>query len=132
MDYRDRLALVALVGGRLVAVARYDRLPQPDEAEVAFVVADQHQHRGIATLLLELLAEAAWDRGVTAFVAQTLVGNQDMMDVFMGSGFRVTRARDEDVVDLRFSIEPDERYRAAVAERHHGGAGALRGRPAPC
>ena len=44
---------------------RYDRLPGTSEAEVAFVVADEHQGRGLGTLLLEHLAAAARERGIT-------------------------------------------------------------------
>ena len=72
VDYVDRLALVAEVDGQIVAVARYDRSPGSPEAEVAFVVADVFQHRGIATMMLELLAYAAWRSGITTFVASTL------------------------------------------------------------
>src|ERR1700722_5047830 len=49
VDYADRPALVAEIDGQVVAVARYDRLLPSAEAEVAFVVADQLQHHGIAS-----------------------------------------------------------------------------------
>ena len=58
VDGRDRLALVVEHDGELVAVGRYDRIPGSEDAEVAFVVADAFQHRGIGTLLLRRLAEA--------------------------------------------------------------------------
>ena len=67
-----RVALVAELGDRLVGVARYDREPGTDSAEVAFVVSDEHQGRGIGTVLLEHLAAAARERGITRFVAETL------------------------------------------------------------
>ncbi len=128
VDYADRLALVAEVDGELIGVARYDRLAQKDEAEVAFVVTDAFQHRGVGTLLLELLAEAGLARGITTFVAQTLAVNQEMFDVFANSGFPVQSHREGDVVYVRFSIVPDAHYRQAVASRHGlrpgSGAGA--------
>ena len=99
VDYKDRLALVATDGDRLIAVGRYERLPETVEAEVAFVVADEFQHRGLATLLLEHLASAALEHGITTFVAETLAENQDMIDVFTKSGFHVSArngARDGD------------------------------------
>ena len=86
---------------------RYDRLPGTDEAEVAFVVTDAFQHRGLATLLLEVLAEAAWTRGIRTFVAETLVDNHDMLEVFSGSGFATTTRSMEDVVQVRFAITPN-------------------------
>ena len=123
VDYVDRLALVAEHAGRLVAVGRYERLPGTADAEVAFVVADEFQHQGIGTILLECLAEAALKEGVTAFVAHTLSENHDMLDVFMNSGFHVTSTREYGTVNVRFPIEPDDAYRSAWLERHHAGAG---------
>lgn len=122
VDYVDRLALVALDGNRLVAVGRYDRRPGTDEAEVAFVVADHYQHRGIGTLLLEQLAAAAWSRGITQFVAETLTDNRDMLRVFFDSGFLVTATSEGGTSTVRFGIEPDDRYLAARAARHAGTA----------
>jgi GNAT superfamily N-acetyltransferase len=88
LDYVDRVALVAEVDGRLVAVARYDRVGTTSAAEVAFVVVDQHQGRGLGTILLEQLAAAARDRGVARFTAETLANNSKMLHVFHAAGFR--------------------------------------------
>jgi GNAT superfamily N-acetyltransferase len=109
VDYVDRLALIAEIGDRLVAVARYDRLPGTSDAEVAFVVADELQHHGISTLLLELLAEAARGSGITTFVASTLAENREMLGIFTGSGFDVSTHLDCGVVEVRFLIDPDSR-----------------------
>lgn len=117
VDYDGRLALVVEHDGALVAVGRYDRLPDSAEAEVAFVVTDEFQHRGIGTLLLDELAEAALSRGITTFVASTLAENRTMLGVFSHSGFRVSSSLDHETVSLRFSIEPDDEYRAARAAR---------------
>jgi GNAT superfamily N-acetyltransferase len=124
VDFVDRLALVALDGERLVAVARYERRPGTDEAEVAFVVADEYQHQGIGTLLLERLADAAWHRGITRFVAETLTENREMLGVFLDVGFPVTTVSERGVSTVRFRIEPDERYLAARSARHAGPATA--------
>src|SRR5690606_8600522 len=83
----DRVALVAELGDRLVAVARYDPRPGTDTAEVAFVVADEHQGRGIGTVLLEQLAAAARERGITRFVAEAQADNRRMLEVFSAAGF---------------------------------------------
>jgi GNAT superfamily N-acetyltransferase len=105
VDYRDRLALVAEHGGRIVGVGRYDRTPASDEAEVAFVVADEHQHRGIAPLLLRRLASAARANGIRVFIAQTLRENRAMLDVFRHSGYPVTLRSEYDTVHVRFPID---------------------------
>ena len=59
VDFVDRAALVATLGDDIIGVARYDRWPGRNEAEVAFTVDDAHQGRGISTLLLEHLAAIA-------------------------------------------------------------------------
>ncbi|MFZ6003285.1 MAG: GNAT family N-acetyltransferase [Actinomycetota bacterium] len=119
VDHVDRAALVAELGDRLIAVARYDRHPGMEEAEVAFVVADEHQGRGLATILLEHLAAAARERGITRFVAETLPHNRKMLDVFRSAGFD-ERARLEDgVAHVELVIEPTDRTRAVIEEREH-------------
>lgn len=121
VDYVDRLALVAELGDDIVAVARYDRLPSGrqggDDAEVAFVVDDSHQGRGLGTLLLEHLAAAAREAGIGRFVADTLPGNLPMMRVFHDAGFGDERHFADGVVRVAFPIQPTEGSLAAAEER---------------
>jgi len=117
VDYVDRLALVVTVGDGLVAVGRFDRAPGETEAEVAFVVADEFQHHGIGTLLLDELARAARERGVETFRAETLAENSAMLDVFRHAGFPVTSSIEYGTVTLRFPIALTDDYRAALAAR---------------
>jgi GNAT superfamily N-acetyltransferase len=117
VDYRDRLALVAEHDGRINAVGRYDRRPETAEAEVAFVVADECQHHGIGSLLLDELASAARDRGITNFVADTLDENLTMLRVFTHSGFPVTRRCEYGTVSLCFPIAPTPSSEASFARR---------------
>lgn len=117
VDYRDRLALVVELGDRLVAVGRYDRRPGTAEAEVAFVVADDCQHHGIGSLLLDELAGAARDRGITIFVADTLEENRTMLQVFTHSGFPITWHSEYGTVSLRFPISLTPTYVASLAGR---------------
>lgn len=105
VDYRDRLALVAEIDGRLAAVARYDRVPGTDRAEVAFVVADAYQQRGLGTFLLERLVAAALDRGVASFEAETLERNRLMREVFRHAGFPYEEHDADGVVAVRFPIK---------------------------
>ena len=68
------MALVGVLGDDIIAVARSERLPAGSEAEVAFLVDDPHQGRGITSVLLEHLATIAATNGITRFVADTLPG----------------------------------------------------------
>ncbi len=118
VDYVDRLALVVEVDGKLIAVGRLDRHPGTSEAEVAFVVADEYQHHGLGSLLLDELAQAGRERGITMFLAETLFENHTMLDVFHHSGFVMTSNREYGTVTLRFGIGLTEAYRVALAARN--------------
>ena len=117
VDYVDRLAFVVERSGQLIAVGRFDRIAGTSDAEVAFVVADDYQHHGLGSLLLDELARAARARGISTFVAETLCENKPMLDVFHHSGFDVSSKIDYGTVWLRFGIEMTESYRAALAAR---------------
>ncbi len=122
VDYRDRFALVAELDGEVVAVVRYDRGHDAAAAEVAFVVEDHHQRRGLATVMLEHLAAVARSNGIERFDAETLPDNRAMMDVFRHAGFDVSSHFDSGVIDVSFPLTPsveldqriDDRERAAV------------------
>ena len=55
-------------------------------AELAMAVADDMHNRGVGTLLLEHMISLARGRGVRAFVAETLIENAAMMQVFADAG----------------------------------------------
>lgn len=117
LDYRDRMAFVALVGDELVAVARYERWPQRGDAEVAFFVDDAHQRKGLATLLLEYLAAAARERGLESFTASVLPENARMLAVFRRAGFAVKTRFQDGVIEVELGIEVTEETSAAIEER---------------
>jgi acetate---CoA ligase (ADP-forming) len=122
VDYVDRLALVALVDGELVAVARYDRAPAELDAEVAFVVRDDQQRRGIGTVLLEHLASAARAVGIRRFVADTLAENHPMLNVFRHVGFEEHASFEAGVVRVTMELEAAATYLDHVDERDRGAA----------
>ncbi len=109
VDHHDREAFVVLAGDRIVAVGRYERLgPGSPDAEVAFVVEDAYQGRGIGSVLLEHLADAARRYGITSFVAEVLPANGAMLRVFADFGYQVQRQFADGVVHLSFPIAPTE------------------------
>ncbi len=85
VDYRRRLALVVErpPSGELVAVARYEPTDREDTAEIAFVVQDGWQNRGLGTMLLADLLAAAATRGVRRFRAYVLADNARMIDLLV-------------------------------------------------
>ncbi len=122
VDHRDREALVVEQGDRLIAVGRYERLgPEADEAEVAFVVEDAHQGRGIGSVLLEHLAAAAQGVGLRRFVAEVLPVNSGMLRVFAEAGYRIDREYADGVVHLSFPVAPSEATLAVQHRREQAG-----------
>ncbi|MBM7075903.1 bifunctional acetate--CoA ligase family protein/GNAT family N-acetyltransferase [Micromonospora humida] len=120
VDHRDREAFVVLAGDRIVAVGRYERLgPAAPEAEVAFVVEDAYQGRGIGSVLLEHLADAARRAGIGHFVAEVLPTNGVMLRVFADFGYQVQRQFADGVVHLTFPIAPTEATLAVQRGREH-------------
>jgi acetyl coenzyme A synthetase (ADP forming)-like protein len=118
VDFHDRMAFVAFLRDDMIAIGRYDRLAGGDAAEVAFAVADKHQGRGLATLLLEYLAAYAATKGITRFTADALIDNRRMLEVFQGAGFRrESRSIEYGVVHLTFEIEPTGESLAAGERR---------------
>jgi acyl-CoA synthetase (NDP forming)/RimJ/RimL family protein N-acetyltransferase len=108
VDHHGRVAFGAFLGDLLIAVGRYERLGDSGSAEVAFVVEDAHQGRGLGSILLEHLAAAARERGLDRFVAEVLGENGQMVRVFRDAGYRVSRAIEEGVLHLEFAIDPTE------------------------
>jgi RimJ/RimL family protein N-acetyltransferase len=117
VDGRQRVALVAEEaegdeddeeaedGGAIVGVARYDRLPHDSAAEAAFVVRDDHQGRGLGTVLLDHLAEHARNEGVTHLVAETLPENTRMLHLLRGFSPAATSRYADDVVYVTVPLD---------------------------
>jgi GNAT superfamily N-acetyltransferase len=104
VDGVDRVALVAVLASEIVAVARYDRPTGAEEAEVAFVVDDAYQGRGLGTILLQHLAETARAHGIRRLSADTLSENFRMLHVFRDAGFPRTFTRDSEVMHVVMDI----------------------------
>ncbi len=124
VDHVDRVALAAFVGSEIVAVARYDRLEDDDgtqgpDAEVAFTIDDAHQGRGLGALMLEYLAAAGREHGLTRFVAETMPDNRPMLAVFHAAGYHSVNRFSAGMVEVEFPIAATDDARAVVERREH-------------
>ncbi|MGP0047820.1 MAG: GNAT family N-acetyltransferase, partial [Solirubrobacteraceae bacterium] len=115
----DRLVLIARHDSRVVAAACYVGLREPGVAEIAFAVADDHQRRGIATRMLEQLAEIAADRGIHRCDALVMTSNRPMLRVFEHGGFAVRRRGSGGELTVSLDITPTEAVRERIGERDH-------------
>ncbi|MFJ2740109.1 GNAT family N-acetyltransferase [Streptomyces sp. NPDC087440] len=127
-DYVDRVGLAVTVGGEFIATVRYDRInaqglpasgPDADQAEVAFLVQDAHQGRGVASAVLEHIGAVARERGIRRFVAEVLPANSKMIKVFTDAGYQQKRSFEDGVVRLEFDLEPTDRSLAVQRAREH-------------
>lgn len=121
VDYYNSFALVATTGEdaeeRIIAVGRYKRLPEGDSAEVAFVVEDKYQDKGIGTHLLEQLAVIARENGIKFFKSDLLRDNPLMMNVVQNSGFQISEKTDQGTFQMFMDISPTEESERKADER---------------
>jgi acyl-CoA hydrolase/GNAT superfamily N-acetyltransferase len=79
VDWNQVMSIVGLVGeegkGRIIAEARYIKIPGNPFAEVVFVVDENYQRLGIGSFLYRMLIRLAKKRGVKGFVAEVLYSN---------------------------------------------------------
>ena len=116
-DGSTHVHLGAFQASQLVGVGDFI-LVTPTEAEVAFVVSDQLQGHGVASLLLEYLAELARALGVRRFLAETMSDNLKMLDVFRHAGFiEKVGSPEAGIVGIRLDISDLRGARAAIGER---------------
>jgi acyl-CoA hydrolase/N-acetylglutamate synthase-like GNAT family acetyltransferase len=92
LDDEESVAVVVCSDGEgrdIVGMARYDVDPAVNLADIAFVVRDDWQGRGVGTVLMKTMAEIARARGLAGFTADVLATNKSMMMVFHRSGLKV-------------------------------------------
>ncbi len=109
VDYQSRLALVIESPedpDTLIAVARYEPAGEPGVAEVAFVVQDGWQNRGIGTVLFSELLAAAELNGIRRFRAWVLADNRRMLDLIARLGEVSERSIEQGVAELSFTARP--------------------------
>jgi GNAT superfamily N-acetyltransferase len=107
IDFKDHVAIVALAdeadrkaivgGGRYIVF-------EPGRAEMAFVVIDAWQGRGVGSILMRHLVKIARDAGLQELTAEVLPENAAMLKVFGRFGFRPGSRRDPQIVHLELKL----------------------------
>jgi acyl-CoA hydrolase/RimJ/RimL family protein N-acetyltransferase len=108
IDYKNDMAIVGVVpgvsGDEIVAVGQYFLDPKTQAAEVAFVVQDEWQQKGMGTFLLDYLTKIAKQRGVKRFYAKVLPNNKAMLAIFYNSGYKVNTEFDGEVYNITYDL----------------------------
>jgi acyl-CoA hydrolase/GNAT superfamily N-acetyltransferase len=109
VDWNQVISIVGLVGeegeGRIIAEARFIKIPGGNMAEVVFVVDEQYQRLGIASLLYKMLIKLARERGVKAFIAEVLFSNISIMNVFQKGDLPVKARLESGVYHLTIPFD---------------------------
>jgi len=107
VDFKNHVALVAVAteAGRDVIVGggRYIVF-EPGRAEMAFVVVDSWQGRGIGSILMRHLVKIASDARLQELTAEVLPENAAMLKIFKKSGFKPVARRDPQAVHLSLKL----------------------------
>jgi RimJ/RimL family protein N-acetyltransferase len=112
VDFEQVVALVATIKEHgvetLLGGARYaiESGARPQGAELAFLTAEAHRGRGVASLLLRSLAQLAREAGLVRFEADVLAENQAMLTVFSRVGMKIRQRREGNVVHVTLSLQP--------------------------
>jgi ribosomal protein S18 acetylase RimI-like enzyme len=107
VDFKKHVALVAVIdegaGSSIAGGGRYV-LIDSDRAEIAFMIIDAYQGRGIGRMLLQHLAVIAKDAGIRQFVAEVLPENTPMLKLFEKSGLRMSVQSESGVVHVTLAL----------------------------
>ena len=100
VDYDNEMVIVGTVqedgNESIIAIGSYSRVPDTNLAEVALVVRDDWQNKGLGTILFNYLCEIAKKCGLDGFIAWMLADNRRMMHILKKSGY-----------PMRYRIEGD-------------------------
>ena len=116
IDYRHNVAIIGIVPDashdQIVALAQYFQDPRSHGAEVALLVQDEWQRKGMGTALLAYITQIAKDRGVKYFYAKVLPNNKPMLTIFSSCGYEVKKTFDGDTYDITYDLTTAERREA--------------------
>ena len=97
VDFKNQIALVARAeeaGRKAVVGGRRYIVSEPGRAEMAFMVVDAWQGRGVGSMLMRHLVDITRETGLKELTAEVLPENTSMLKVFGRFGFRSAAGRD--------------------------------------
>ncbi|MDH6221016.1 bifunctional GNAT family N-acetyltransferase/acetate--CoA ligase family protein [Streptomyces pseudovenezuelae] len=110
-------ALMAESKDQVIGLAEYEVGDDAASAEMSIAVTDTLHHHGVGTLLIEHLVSAARADGITAFTADALSENHEVLRLFADLGLRTTRRFEGPEVRCAIELDEDDAYLSAVEAR---------------
>ncbi len=105
IDYTQATAILAAIKSEekeeIVGLGQYSINQDAHTAEVAFVVTDEYQNRGIGFQLLSYMTYLAQKQGLLGFTAEVLMDNQPMLRVFENAGFDIKKKSSSGIWELK-------------------------------
>jgi len=108
IDFKNHVALVALAeeaGRKVIGGGGRYIVFEPGRAEMAFVVVDAWQGRGVGSILMRHLIKIAGGAGLQELTAEVLPENVAMLRVFGKFGFKPASRRDPHTVHLVLKLD---------------------------
>jgi GNAT superfamily N-acetyltransferase len=109
VDWNQIVSIVGLIGeegkGRIIAEARFIRIPANPLAEAVFVVDEQYQRLGIASFMYKMMIRLARERRIGGFTAEVLFSNIGIMKVFRKGNLPVKAHLESGVYHLEIPFD---------------------------
>ncbi|MBC8400331.1 MAG: GNAT family N-acetyltransferase [Candidatus Marinimicrobia bacterium] len=105
IDYSKEVLILAFVGegteSKMVGMGQYGIVDMTHTGDIAFVVRDEYQNRGIGRELLKYLTFIAKRQGLLGFTAEVLIGNIPMLRLFESMGFDIDKRSEGGIHELK-------------------------------
>lgn len=109
IDYLNTMSLIGTVERKgvecILAEGRYIRIDDGDIADIAIIVDEEFQSKGIATHLLQKLIEIAAERGVKEFTGLLSVNNKSILEVFRKISYPIQLKSRRGLVELTMQLK---------------------------
>ncbi len=108
IDYTRELVILAVMESpqkqQVVGVTQYGKQEHAHTAEVALVVRDDFQNKGVGTELLSYVTYLAKKEGLLGFTAEVLIENRPMLHLFEKMGFNIEKRGESGVYELKMQF----------------------------
>jgi GNAT superfamily N-acetyltransferase len=112
IDYHRDLTIVAVEGEpgfeRILAVGEYYLDPDSNLAEIAFSVVKKWQGKGLSTIVIKKLAEAARENGIAGLTAYTSTSNKGMVKLFNLLEYEVDIKTEDNMISLTCKFQKEK------------------------